>query len=69
VLLNCRSNGLLNCRSNELLNCNSNGLLHCRSVGLHVVAPISVLVLSFVLSIHSNVFRRYQHSSYYDVHW
>jgi hypothetical protein len=52
-----------------LLNSRTNGLLHFRSDGLHVVALISVLVRSFVLSIHSNVFRRYQHSSYYDVHW
>jgi hypothetical protein len=69
VLLNSRSNGLLNSRSNGLLNCRSNGLLNFRSDGLHVVALISVLVRSFFLSIRSNVFRRYQHSSYYDVHW
>ena len=33
------------------------------SDGLHVVALISVIVRSFVLSIRSNVFRRYQPSS------
>jgi len=38
----------------------SNGFLNCRSNGLQVVALMSVLVLFFVLSIRSNVFRRQQ---------
>jgi hypothetical protein len=46
-----------------------NWIIKFCSDGLHVVALISVLVRSFVLSIRSNVYRRYQHSSYYDVHW
>ena len=40
-----------------------NWIIKFCSDGLHVVALISVLVRSFDLSIHLNVFRRYQPSS------